>query len=482
MGASYHDLRGFIEAADALGCLRRIDGADPEFELGGITEVAAGTPECPALLFDKVKGHAPGFRVFTNATVSPQRAALALGIDPHLPPLDALKEWKRRRASLKPHAPVTGEARAVPREFARTAARSISESFRRRSGTRATAGRFIGSGSIVVMRDPESGLDQRLDLSRASARPRARHGAVRPWRPARRDHRAEILGARRALPGRGGERARSRALRRRASSICRKARRNTISPAPSRAAPLEIVAAPATGLPVPARRRVRVRGSAPADERGDAARGTVRRVHRILRRGKAPGAGHARRCGPLAQRSDPVGLAADEAAALPFRPAAARGLDLDQSRDGRRHRHRGRLAARGAADDRGGAAARAMPATPSARRSSPRRRATWRASSSRSTRMSIRSDLADVMWAIATRGRALGVGRYRARCVELGARPAHRARAPRRGRDVAFEDDHRRDQAVRLARAVPARLGARADEARAIAAKWGAALKGKRNE
>ena len=57
--------------------LRRIEGADPVCEIGGVTEVAAGLPECPALLFDAIKGHARGFRVFTNATVSPQRAALS---------------------------------------------------------------------------------------------------------------------------------------------------------------------------------------------------------------------------------------------------------------------------------------------------------------------------------------------------------------------------------------------------------------------
>ncbi len=80
----YKDLRGFIKQVDELGALRRVNGADPQFELGGITEVAAGTPECPALLFDRIKGYAPGFRVFTNATTTPQRAALALGIDPSL--------------------------------------------------------------------------------------------------------------------------------------------------------------------------------------------------------------------------------------------------------------------------------------------------------------------------------------------------------------------------------------------------------------
>ena len=96
----YADLRAFIALADELGVLRRIEGADPVHELGAITEVAAGSPECPALLFDSIKGYAKGFRIFTNATVSPQRAALALGIDPKLPPVDALKEWKHRLAAL----------------------------------------------------------------------------------------------------------------------------------------------------------------------------------------------------------------------------------------------------------------------------------------------------------------------------------------------------------------------------------------------
>src|SRR5882724_10725042 len=102
----YKDLRGFIKQVDEIGALRRINGADPKFELGGITEVAAGTAECPALLFDRIKGYADGVRVFTNATTTPQRAALALGIDPGLKPLDALKAWMKRRQTLKPQPPV----------------------------------------------------------------------------------------------------------------------------------------------------------------------------------------------------------------------------------------------------------------------------------------------------------------------------------------------------------------------------------------
>src|SRR5437016_3709359 len=102
----YQDLRAFIAEVEKLGALRRVAGADLHHELGGITEVAAGMPECPALLFDDIKGYPSGYRIFTNATMTAQRAALALGIDPMLRPLDALKAWMTRRATLKHQAPV----------------------------------------------------------------------------------------------------------------------------------------------------------------------------------------------------------------------------------------------------------------------------------------------------------------------------------------------------------------------------------------
>ncbi len=152
----YKDLRGFIKQVDELGALRRVNGADPKFELGGITEVAAGTPECPALLFDRIKGYPKGFRVFTNATTTPQRAALALGLDPSLKPLDALKAWMKRRQTLAPHQPV--EVASAPFLANSTRGRNVDLSklpaphWHRKDG-----GPFIGSGSIVIMRDPDSG-------------------------------------------------------------------------------------------------------------------------------------------------------------------------------------------------------------------------------------------------------------------------------------------------------------------------------------
>src|ERR1700751_6229528 len=103
----YKDLREYIDLVDKRGALPRIEAADPRDEIGGITEVPAGLPDCPALLFDAIKGFPPGFRIFTNATTNVQRAALALGLDPALRPLDALKTWMEKRKGLQPRPPVT---------------------------------------------------------------------------------------------------------------------------------------------------------------------------------------------------------------------------------------------------------------------------------------------------------------------------------------------------------------------------------------
>ncbi|MCC6887551.1 MAG: UbiD family decarboxylase [Hyphomicrobiales bacterium] len=152
----YKDLRAFISEVEALGALRRVSGADPHVELGGITEVAAGLPECPALLFDRIKGYPAGFRVFTNATTNAQRAALALGLDPALRPLDALKAWMRKRQDLKSRPPVlVKEAAFLENSFTGEAVdlhRLPAPVWHARDG-----GPYIGSGSIVVMRDPDTG-------------------------------------------------------------------------------------------------------------------------------------------------------------------------------------------------------------------------------------------------------------------------------------------------------------------------------------
>jgi 4-hydroxy-3-polyprenylbenzoate decarboxylase len=152
----YKDLREFIEQVDALHALRRIEGADVKFEIGGITEVAAGRSEGPALLFDAITGYPRGFRIFTNACTNPQRAALALGLDPALRPLDALKAWMEKRKTLAPREPVAVKDAAFLQNTMQGADVDLGK-FPAPIWHRHDGGPFIGSGSIVIMRDADGG-------------------------------------------------------------------------------------------------------------------------------------------------------------------------------------------------------------------------------------------------------------------------------------------------------------------------------------
>lgn len=151
----YKDLREFIARVDEIGALRRVQGADPLYEIGAITEVAAGSPEQPALLFDDILGFKIGFRIFSNATTSSQRAALALGLNPHLRPIDALKAWKEKRTKLQPIAPVTVKDAAFL-ENSQSGDDVDLYKFPVPTWHKKDGGPYIGSGSLVITGDTDS--------------------------------------------------------------------------------------------------------------------------------------------------------------------------------------------------------------------------------------------------------------------------------------------------------------------------------------
>src|SRR5580765_5896371 len=103
---AYKDLRGYLEAADNLGELRVVDGADCDLEIGAITDVAAQTARPTVVLFDNIKGYPQGFRVVTHPVCSPATTALAFGLDPKLTGLEIIRAWKEKLGSQKPIKPM----------------------------------------------------------------------------------------------------------------------------------------------------------------------------------------------------------------------------------------------------------------------------------------------------------------------------------------------------------------------------------------
>ena len=156
MQPTYRDLREFIDLLDSAGQLKRVSGARLDYEVGAITEVAAGLPQPPALLFDSIPGQRSGHRILTNTTVGTKCAALALGIDPELPPLAALRAWMARRADLKFVPPELTDD--VP--FLENVIEGADLDVRTLPGPiwhPADGGPYIGSGALVMTRDRDRG-------------------------------------------------------------------------------------------------------------------------------------------------------------------------------------------------------------------------------------------------------------------------------------------------------------------------------------
>lgn len=151
----YRDLREFIDLVDRTGALRHIHGADPYLEIGAITEVAAERADCPMLLFDNIKGFPRGFRVVTNATYNLRIAAIALGLDPALPPLAAVRAWKQKRETLKPLSPTILSTAPFLENRMHGEAVNLDRlpvpHWHAKDG-----GPYIGSASLVITQDPDS--------------------------------------------------------------------------------------------------------------------------------------------------------------------------------------------------------------------------------------------------------------------------------------------------------------------------------------
>ncbi len=152
---AYKDLRGYLDAVDVLGELRRVDGADWDLELGAITEVAARAANPKVVLFDNIKGYPGGFRVVTNPVCSAATTAVAFGLDPGLRGMDIIRAWKSKLQSYEPLKPAEVSDGPVMENFEAGGAVDLLK-FPTPRWHEHDGGRYIGTGCMVIMADPES--------------------------------------------------------------------------------------------------------------------------------------------------------------------------------------------------------------------------------------------------------------------------------------------------------------------------------------
>jgi UbiD family decarboxylase len=86
-----YDLRRWLEKANAIGQLQEVEGADPKFELGCITDLNAKRGG-PALLFTNFPGYREGFRVQTGSMMNPATLGLTMGFEGALSNLEMVDQ------------------------------------------------------------------------------------------------------------------------------------------------------------------------------------------------------------------------------------------------------------------------------------------------------------------------------------------------------------------------------------------------------
>ncbi|NIO08563.1 MAG: UbiD family decarboxylase [Deltaproteobacteria bacterium] len=150
------DLRVFLEQVKQSGQLQEIQNAHWNKEIGALTEIYAGVPEPPALLFDGIPDYPKGYRVLSNILMTRAREALALGLEPNVGGMEMVRTVKGRLAAFNPIPP--REVSTAPwLENSDRGEKVNLLKFPVPLWHEDDGGRYIGTFDAVICRDPDTG-------------------------------------------------------------------------------------------------------------------------------------------------------------------------------------------------------------------------------------------------------------------------------------------------------------------------------------
>ena len=151
----FTDLRDFLARLDHEGEIKQIQGAHWDLEMGVISELSFER-QGPALLFDTIPGYPPGYRVLTNLCSTLRRSLIALDMPADLSLGEAMARWREFYRSYKPIPPVKVNT-ALFRENVREGEEVDLLHFPVPKWHEKDGGRYVGTGCMVILRDPDSG-------------------------------------------------------------------------------------------------------------------------------------------------------------------------------------------------------------------------------------------------------------------------------------------------------------------------------------
>ncbi len=152
----WRDTREWLERVEAAGELRVVRGASWQEDIGAVTEMLDHTEGSPCVLFDDVPGYPSGYRVLVNANGTPARHAITLGLNQSEASHDGLLAyWRGVISGLQPLPPREVASGPICENILEGDAVDLWK-FPTPLWHPKDGGRFIGTASLNIMRDPDS--------------------------------------------------------------------------------------------------------------------------------------------------------------------------------------------------------------------------------------------------------------------------------------------------------------------------------------
>ena len=155
MGIEYRDLREWLLKAQEMGELKTAKSIDLE-DVGRIAEISTGFESAPAVLLDDFPGYKPGYRILINPYGSAARIGLSFGFPPDEDRIGLLDHFKKKIQEVGLIAPEYVESGPVLEN--RLDGNDVDlYQFPIPKWHLADASPYIGTGCMVITRDPEEG-------------------------------------------------------------------------------------------------------------------------------------------------------------------------------------------------------------------------------------------------------------------------------------------------------------------------------------
>jgi 4-hydroxy-3-polyprenylbenzoate decarboxylase len=153
------DLRTWLKSVEQITQLKVVDNADANLEIGVISELNYRRRGHSALLFDKIKGYTPGFRVLTGSTSSPQRLGLTFNLgacENDAAAVAAFRgkplQWEAKAPQFDPKIVASGPVL----EHSWTGAQVDLNKLPAPLWHEDDGGRYLGTGCACITKDPDS--------------------------------------------------------------------------------------------------------------------------------------------------------------------------------------------------------------------------------------------------------------------------------------------------------------------------------------